>query len=250
MTSSSVIYLLKHLKDKYELEYDKLAEYAILWLSYKLNKKEKNKLTDLNEFYTEYIETNNYYNNKIKGEDSPTYKEIINKKKDLMNIKEISKFNAPFYILFYLYYAIHDEFWLDSVYLEMAKNFVNQFKELSNDSNNIEYSSYNKLLSTLSNDYDNLKNICNHGRCTNFPSLPKIEPKKKSEQVLAQISEPTSSSSSILNTVIPGLSTFSVIPVFLGVAYKYSLFGIDKLFQRQYLRKNLKKIKKKMKLNI
>ncbi|VEV54727.1 PIR protein CIR protein [Plasmodium vinckei vinckei] len=260
MTSSSVIYLLKHLKDKYKLEYDKLAEYAILWLSYKLNKSKKNTFKNLNEFYTKYIEKNMCYDKKITNNDSMTYKEIINTKKDLMdmNIKEISKFNLPFNILFYLYYAIHDEYWDYTEYPKYAINFANKFEELSKNSNNIENSSYNNLLSTLSNDYNNLKNICNHGRCTNFPSLPKIEPKKNSvedpvdisENLSAVSTEATSSSSSILNTVIPGLSTFSVIPVFLGVAYKYSLFGIDKLFQRQYLRKNFKKIKKKMKLNI
>ncbi|KEG00237.1 hypothetical protein YYE_04905 [Plasmodium vinckei vinckei] len=225
MTSSSVIYLLKHLKDKYKLEYDKLAEYAILWLSYKLNKSKKNTFKNLNEFYTKYIEKNKCYNKKITDNDSMTYKEIIDTKKDLMdmNINEISKFNPLFHILFYLYYAIHDEYWDYTEYPKYAINFANKFEELSKNSNNIENSSYNKLLSTLSNDYDNLKNKCNYNKCTNFPSLPKIEPKKSLAQTLEQASEATSSSYSILDTEIPGLSTFSVIPVFLVVAYKCKL---------------------------
>ncbi|VEV56199.1 CIR protein PIR protein [Plasmodium vinckei vinckei] len=265
MASSGVIHFLNNLKNTNGLDYDKLAEYAILWLSYKLNINSQSSSIKLNDFYTQYIETNNDYNKNLNDSDSMTYKAIIDKKKNLMDIKEISKFNDLFSILYYLYYVIRDEDWNCKENLELANKFYNQFKELNNDSNNIEDSSYNKLLSTLSNDYNNLKKTCDYNRCTNFPPLPKIEAKKSSaqnsvvnpvdksvkgsEQLLGQTPEATSSSSSILNTVIPGLSIFA-IPVFLGVAYKYSLFGIDKLFQRQYIRKQLKKIKKKMKLNI
>ncbi|CAD2094996.1 CIR protein PIR protein [Plasmodium vinckei] len=281
MVSSGVIHLLKTLKDKYNLEDDKLAEYAILWLSYKLDKKPTKKMTDLNNFYTNYIETNNYYNNKIKGDNSLTYMEIIDKKKDLMNINinEISKSNGPFHILFYLNYVYHDEYLDCKQYSGFARAFANKFENLNKDSKNIEGSSYNKLLSTLSNDYKNLKNIYyNKNKSCNFPSLSELTPKKPLaqnrvespvensrkdsgsnslvnsgkgfEKLSVQTPEVTSSSSSILSTLIPGLSVVSVIPVFLGIAYKYSLFGIDKIFQRQYLRKKLKKVKKKMKLNI
>ncbi|CAD2095809.1 CIR protein PIR protein [Plasmodium vinckei] len=279
MASSGVIHLLKTLRDKHHLEYDKLAEYAILWLSYKLNTKPKDKMTDLNKFYTNYIENNKYYNDKIKDSDSMTYKEIINRNKDLMNIKELSKFNLPFHILFYLNYVYHDERLFCQQYSGHAKTFVSKFEELNKSSQNIEGSSYTKLLSTLSDDYKNLKKkYHDNNKCTNFPSLSELTPKKSiaediventvdssveksgkgsleisakgSEQILEQTLEVTSSSSSILSTLIPGLSVVSVIPVFLGIAYKYSLFGVDKLFQRQYLRKKLKKVKKKMKLNI
>ncbi|EUD69631.1 hypothetical protein YYG_05147 [Plasmodium vinckei petteri] len=265
MASSGVIHLLQTLKDKKGLEYDKLAEYAILWLSYKLSIKSNNNGINLNDFYTNYIETNNYYNNKIKGNDSMTYKDIIDRNKYLMNIKEISKFNDPFSTLCYLYISIDDENPNCPKYLSYAKKFANKFEELNNDSKNIEDSSYTKLLSTLSNDYDNLKN-----KCPSFQSLPEIKTSQRSaqnivvapaqisvdksgkgsEQTLGQTPEVTSSSSSISNTLISALSTFSVIPVFFGFAYKYSLFGIDKIFQRQYIRKKLKKIKKSMKINI
>ncbi|CAD2114482.1 PIR protein CIR protein [Plasmodium vinckei] len=260
MTSCSVIYLLKTLKDKYNLEYDKLAEYAILWLSYKLSRSQKNKPAKLNDFYTNYILKNNHYNEKIKGGDSLTYMEIINKKKDLMNIKEISKFNIPFYILFYLNYVFHDEYLDRTGNSNLAKRFAKEFEELSKDSKNIEESLYNKILSTLSDDYNKLKNIYGNKKSCNLVSLPEIEPKKKpsenpaensgkdsldnsgksvaqniignsgespvessangSEQILGQTLEVTSSSSSILNTLIPSLSIVSVIPVFLGIAYK------------------------------
>ncbi|CAD2087454.1 PIR protein CIR protein [Plasmodium vinckei lentum] len=223
ITSSALIYLLENLK-KYNLEYDKLAEYAILWLRYKLNQSAGYNKTSLNDFYTSHIQTNKHYNNKIKGNGSPTYKEIIDKKKDLMNIQEMTNFSYPFKLLLLLYNKNNNKSG-NCDHLDKAKIFAKEFEKLSNDSNNKEGSSYNKLLYRLSDDYNNLKN-----NCTNFPPLPKIK--------------------TPLTTLIPALSTFSVIPAFLGIAYKYSLFGVDKLFQRQYIRKKLKKVKKKMKLNI
>ncbi|CAD2099546.1 CIR protein PIR protein [Plasmodium vinckei lentum] len=266
MASSGVIHLLKKLMGMSGLECDKLAEYAILWLSYKLLIKPKNNGVNLNHFYTNYIVKNNDYNNQIKSDDSLTYKAIIDTKKDLINIKKITEFSYPFSILFVLYNGIKGNSLDCKKYPNYAKNFAEQFEELSKDSNNIEGSSYNKMLSTLSDDYNNLKKIYDNKNSCNFPSLPEIEPKKNiaqnivdnrvedsgkgSEQISGQTSEVISSSSSISTTLIPGLSVVSAIPVFLGIAYKYSLFGIDKLFQRQYLRKNLKNVKKKMKLNI
>ncbi|CAD2089721.1 PIR protein CIR protein [Plasmodium vinckei lentum] len=244
MASSGVIYVLKTLKEKCNLEYDKLAEYAILWLRYKLNQKDPYYKTQLNEFYTKHIKNNNYYNVKISGDGSPTYKDIIDTKKDLMDIKEMTNFSYPFKLLLLLYNKNNKNSG-NCIHSDDAKKFANKFEELNKDSNNIEYSSYNKMLSRLSDDYNNLIN-----KCTDFPPLPKIEPKKNYEQILGQTSEVTSSSSSISTTLIPALSIVSVIPVFLGISYKYSLFGVDKLFQRQHLRKKFKKVKKKLKLNI
>ncbi|CAD2094968.1 CIR protein PIR protein [Plasmodium vinckei] len=222
--SSGVIHLLKKLKENYDLEYDKLSEYAILWLRYKLNQQRPYYNTQLNEFYTNYIETNNDYNNKIKGDDTMTYKDIIDTKKDLMDIKEMTNFSYPFKLLLLLYDKNNNKSG-NCDHLDNANRFANKFEELNKDYNNIEGSSYNKMLYRLSDDYNNLIS-----KCTNFPTLPKIK--------------------TTPNKLIPVLSTFSVIPVFLGIAYKYSLFGVDKLFQRQYLKKKLKKVKKKLKLNI
>ncbi|CAD2096574.1 CIR protein PIR protein [Plasmodium vinckei petteri] len=231
--SSGVINLLDNLKN-YGLEYDKLAEYAILLLSYKLNQHPQYKSTNLNYFYTNHIEKNTFYDKKIKDSDSMTYKDIIDKKKDLMNmnIKERSKFNDPFSILVLLYNEIKKNNKDCKNLSQKANEFVQNFKELNEDSNINGNASYRKLLSTLSDDYDNFKiyfaEKCSH--CSDLPTLPEIKtPPSK---------------------LIPALSTFSVIPVFLGIAYKYSLFGVDKLFQRQYLRKKLKKVKNKLKLNI
>ncbi|VEV58067.1 CIR protein PIR protein [Plasmodium vinckei vinckei] len=225
MVSSGVIHLLNNLKGKNVLDYDKLAEYAILWLSYKLYIKENNTARNLNDFYNSYIETNKDYNKNIK-DTNLTYKAIIDKKKDLMDNNEISKFDAPFNILYFLYYEISDEHPDCNTNLSIAKNFAEQFEKLNNDSNINGNTSYSKLLSTLSDDYNILKN-----KCPKFQSLSEIKrsqssaensveaPGKVSGQPTALIPEGTSSSSSILNTVIPGLSTFA-IPIFLVVAYK------------------------------
>ncbi|CAD2109173.1 PIR protein CIR protein [Plasmodium vinckei petteri] len=246
MASSGVIYVLKTLKEKCNLEYDKLAEYAILWLRYKLNQNAKFNNTKLNDFYTNHIKKNRYYNNKIKDNDndSLTYKEIIDTKKELMDFKEMTKFSYPFKLLLLLYDKNNKKRG-NCDHSDDAKKFAKEFDKLNKDSNHIENSSYNKILSIISNDYGNLKK-----KCDNFPSLPELTPQQIPVQPTALSPEATSSSSSISTTLIPALSIVSVIPVFLGISYKYSLFGIDKLFQRQYLRTKLKNVKKKMKLNI
>ncbi|CAD2102308.1 CIR protein PIR protein [Plasmodium vinckei petteri] len=202
MATSGVINLLENLKDKNGLEYDKLAEYAILFLSYKLKQHSQHKSTNLNTFYANHIEKNTFYNKKIKDSDSMTYKDIIDKKKDLMNmnIKEISKFNEAFSILCKLYNGINKNNLDCTKYPNCLQNFANKFEELNNDSNINGSTSYSKLLSTLSDDYNHLKNNYGNNNSCNFPPLPKVKtPPSK---------------------LIPALSTFSVIPVFLGIAYK------------------------------
>ncbi|CAD2085562.1 PIR protein CIR protein, partial [Plasmodium vinckei lentum] len=161
MASYGLIYLLDNLK-KYNLEYDKLAEYAILWLRYKLNQSAGHNNTQLNYFYNNYIEKNTYYNKKINGDGSPTYKDIIYKKKDLMNIQEMTKFSYPFKLLLLLYDKNNNKSG-NCDHLDQAKNFAKEFEELIQISNKIGSSSYNKMLHILSDDYNNLKN-----KCTNF----------------------------------------------------------------------------------
>ncbi|ETB59320.1 hypothetical protein YYC_02838 [Plasmodium yoelii 17X] len=66
--SSGFIALLTLLNDNNNnenLEGDKLVEYAILWLSYKLNQKKENETTKLYDLYTKDIETNSCYKQKI-----------------------------------------------------------------------------------------------------------------------------------------------------------------------------------------
>ncbi|CAD2095819.1 CIR protein PIR protein [Plasmodium vinckei] len=203
MARSGVINLLENL-EKYNLEYDKLAEYAILFLSYKLKQhlEHQYKFANLNKFYANHIEKNEHYNKiKVNG---LTCKEIIDKKKDLMNMNtnEISKFNVLFSILFSFYNGINKNKLDCNKCSKDANEFVQNFEKLNEDSNINGNTSYSRLLSTLSNDYDNFKSYfsekCND--CNDLPTLPKVKtPPSK---------------------LIPALSVFPVIPVFLGIAYK------------------------------
>ncbi|VTZ68198.1 CIR protein [Plasmodium chabaudi chabaudi] len=227
MTSSGVIYLLENLKKKCNLDDDKLAEYAILWLSYKLKIKDNPIIKKLSDFYKSYIDTNNYYNENINGGDGLTYKAIIDKKKDLMdmNINDIFKLEAPFNILYYLYNVIHDEHPDCEKNLDYAKNFAEKYEILlNNNDTGIDDSLYSQILSILSTDYNNLQK-----KCTNFPSLP-VYPRNFSIKV----------------TLIPITFIFVAIPIFLEFAYKYSLFGFGKRSQKQYLREKRKKAKRKV----
>ncbi|EUD70158.1 hypothetical protein YYG_04474, partial [Plasmodium vinckei petteri] len=155
MASSGVIYVLKKLKENYDLEYDKLSEYAILWLRYRLNQKSPYFNTKLIDFYNSHIQTNKHYNDKINGSVNMTYKDIIDTKKDLMDIKEMTNFSYPFKLLLLLYDKNNKKSG-DCFHLDDANRFAKEFEKLNKDSNNIKDSSYNKLLYRLSDDYNNL----------------------------------------------------------------------------------------------
>ncbi|SCL83482.1 Plasmodium variant antigen protein Cir/Yir/Bir, putative, partial [Plasmodium chabaudi chabaudi] len=118
--------------------------------------------------------------------------------------------------------------------------------KLNDDSNNTEGSSHRKILTVLSTDYDIFKKKCNDDGYNDIPFLPPIKTTKKYIESSIQFSEVILSSSPIASKLIPVLSIFFAIPIFFGIAYKYSLFGFDKRLQRQYLREKIKKIKKKM----
>ncbi|SBW38092.1 BIR protein [Plasmodium berghei] len=220
-----------------------IVDYIIIWLSYMLNLKENDYNNSLNHFYTTYI-NNEKYKNPIDGVEAySNYKNIIEKKHDLtkMNIKDISKFYDSFILLCEMYTAFNDDNKNCTNCSEKANKFVEKYKELN--SNNNKGSSYDKILSTLSTDYDNLKN-----KCSNIASFPKINtstntekgPEKASVQNSAQTSEVTSLSSSIGNKLIPVLSIFGAIAFFLGIGYKYSLFKSRKRSRKQHLREKLK----------
>ncbi|CDS44162.1 PIR protein [Plasmodium yoelii] len=249
--------------------------YIIIWLSYMLSLKE-NGINKLNDFYTKHIETNMHYKNKIYGVSAYNcYKEIIDQKRDLLDINNniISNFYKAFKSLYEMYYAFDGSTSNCTKCLNKANQFVEEYKELNENSNNTDNSPYRKILSTLSSDYNNLKNECKNAQDINFPNLPEIKTtqpsvecsddnsaqkseqtvkssEEKSEQTvksseetseqIVQSSDFTSSSSSIVSKVIPVLSIFAAIPIFLGISYKYSLFGFRKRSQK-HLRKKLKK---------
>ncbi|SCL95571.1 CIR protein [Plasmodium chabaudi adami] len=252
MVSSAFIYLLNLFNignyNEDGLKIDKLVKYAILWLSYKLNQNPQSGIKTLNDFYTKHIQTNTKYTNIIDGVDTyKSYKDYIDKNNELMaiNIKDIYKFYDALKSLCELYTVCNGKNKDSKNCLEAAKELGKIFGKLNDDFDIIEDSPYYKILSTLSTDYYNFKNKCNDSNCKDIPTLPPIKPTKSSAQDSVESSDVTSSSS-IASKSISVLLIFAAIPISLGIAYKYSLFGFDKRLQRQYLREKVKKLKKKM----
>ncbi|CDS44834.1 YIR protein, partial [Plasmodium yoelii] len=230
--------------------------YIMIWLNYMLNLKKVND-TNLNGFYTKYTENNMNYtkckngdidcSNSLKDKTGyNNFTEIINERKDLLNIRFEDPFKLyySFKLLCNMYYEINDANPDSDKYLKTAKQFVEKYKELNGDSDITEDSPYlngdsditedspyYQVLSTLSNDYNNIINECtsNLFNCINFPSLPTY-----------------SRRSVIKNTLISIAFIFASVSIFLGIAYKYSLFGFRKRFQKQKLREKLKNIKKRI----
>ncbi|SCL90452.1 CIR protein, partial [Plasmodium chabaudi chabaudi] len=230
-----------------DLKSGKLTKYAILWLCYKLNYQTKNQINNLNDFHNKYIkDIENYIVKRPNIEAYNSYKDIIDKKQNSVpiGIKEMSKLYEALKILCNMQNKYEKSTSNCTKCLEEANNFAVKYNDLNSDSNHIEGSLYSKMLSTLSNDYDDFKNKCGNGQSKKFPSLSQITPQKSSAdtygQIAIQYSDVETSSSSIASKLIPGLLTFA-IPIFLGVAYKYSLFGFDKRLHGQYLRGKIKK---------
>ncbi|SCL85061.1 CIR protein, partial [Plasmodium chabaudi adami] len=246
MVSSAFILLLKFLNlvDVYDgdLTNDRLAEYGILWLSYKLNQNPQKGINTLNDFYTRNIGKNTHYSTTDDIDVYKSYKDFIDKNNDLMtvNIKEISQFYAPFKSLCGMYIECNGKKTNHTKCLEKANEFVENFEKLNGNSDITGNSSYRHILYTLSADYNSLKSDCAE-KCTDCKDIPTISKIKEPQSF-----EHASSSSSITSKLISALLIFVAIPISLGIAYKYSLFGFDKRLHIQYLREKRKKIKRKM----
>ncbi|CXH21659.1 BIR protein [Plasmodium berghei] len=226
--------------------------YVVLWLSYKLNQITGQNFTKINDFYTNQVNNSGKYSKFISDSNRYTnIKEFIEKQKDLLNIniEDLSKFYDASKLICSMYgnYAMNNNNKLSN----NATSFVNTYTELNNNYNT-KGTAYSQILSALSTDYNNLKN-----KCSNIPTLSEINTSKntvetsdqspeQSVQILEHISEVTSSSSSIGNKLFTVLSIFGAIAFFLGISYKYSLFGRRKRSQKQYLREKIKNIKKRM----
>ncbi|CDS44256.1 PIR protein [Plasmodium yoelii] len=211
--------------------------YMISWFSYKLNQIRGHDSTKINDFYTKHVINSHKYDNFTNTAYRFTeLKEFIDERKDLLNINidDLSKF----YDAFKLLCNIHGNAAKSASGMTLsndATHFFNEYTELNNDSK-IEGTARNKILPVLSTDYDKLKNKYN-----DFPSIPEII-----ADISALTSEHASSSSLIGNRLFTVLSIFSAIAFFLGISYKYSLFGFRERAQKQYLREKIKNIKKKM----
>ncbi|SCL84429.1 Plasmodium variant antigen protein Cir/Yir/Bir, putative [Plasmodium chabaudi chabaudi] len=235
---------------KVDLKHNKNAEYAILWLCHKLYKNSKNGISNLNDFHSNYVKGNEKYIEKISGTEAyNSCKDIINKKIYLktIDIKEMSKIYEVLKSLCKLYTECDEKKPKYTNCFQDAQDFVKKFENLNQDSSITGNNSYIEILSSLSTDYNNFKSYCG-GKCNCCNEIPTLS-EIKTSQSSVHGSKATSSSSLIGSKLIPVLSIFA-ISIFLGIAYKYSLFRFDKRLHGQCLRGKIKKIKKKMNINI
>ncbi|ETB57301.1 hypothetical protein YYC_04809 [Plasmodium yoelii 17X] len=147
-----------------------IVDYIIIWLSYMLFFIINDENDSIGNSYNYYIYSDNKYNQEINDVAAYTsYKDLIYKKENLMNISiiDMSNFYDVFTSLCTMYVEFDEESPNCDKYLEKAKNFAEAYDALNEDYNYGKGSPYNQLLSTLSNDYCNLKNKCNQ-----FPTLP------------------------------------------------------------------------------
>ncbi|CDU16375.1 hypothetical protein YYC_05072 [Plasmodium yoelii 17X] len=235
-----------------------IVDYIFIWLSYMLNLKESEN-DNITCFYSTYIYDCDKYNTGINGfTDYKDYKELIDKKITVLNLdsNDLPKFYKAFKLLCEMYTEFDENTSNCTKCSEKAKEFVKTYEEL-NDPNNTIYSGYCQAWSTLLNDYNNLKN-----KCKDYNPLPEINTTQTdakcseitsekthvtgSEELYGEISEVTLSESSLVSKLFIVLSIFGAIAIFLGITYKYSLFGFRKRFKKQKLREKLKNIKKKM----
>ncbi|VTZ73079.1 PIR protein [Plasmodium yoelii] len=221
---SGFIILLNTLDDD-TIDGDILVEYAILWLSYRLNQKTESETTTLNDFYSFYIEENSQYKDNI-STDNKINKNIIEKQIKSMNIdiKDISNFYDAFKSLCNMYSEFDPKKNTEcKTCLETAGELVEKYEKLKNALDINKGSSYYKLLSSLSNDYKIFEHNYN-AECNNVSPL---------------VACPRSSVTK--NTLITIAIIFVAASILLGVSYKYSLFGFRKRSQKQHLREMLKK---------
>ncbi|ETB57993.1 hypothetical protein YYC_04769 [Plasmodium yoelii 17X] len=236
----------------------------MIWLGYILSLKSHDRINTLNDFYSNHIQNNEEYSkHKINDQKYNNYKQIIDETKEYMdiNINDMSKLYELLKLLCKMNtgYASKNS----SQISEHADKFFNKYKELFNDDNNIDNSTYSKVLLVLSNYYNNIE-IGRHYNDISIkrPSLPtkKIsknvnvgdskeikttessnETGKSDIEMTTMSSNITLLGSSLINKLVIVLSIFGAIAILLGISYKYSLFGFRKRSQKQHLRENLKK---------
>ncbi|EAA19912.1 putative yir1 protein [Plasmodium yoelii yoelii] len=224
-----------------------IITYIMTWLSYKLNQNSPEKFLKFKDFYTNHIENNTDYNNckkKIKNnnyEDCSNklkekmgyknFKEFIEAKKCLMDIdiKDMSKFYEALKLLCIMYTEYNADKSNCTKCLGDANNFVVKYDQLNKDHSITKDGLYNKLFSTLSTDYNSLKDICND--TSTFPPINTTQVSvTNSVDNTVQGFEATSSNPSIISKLIPVLSILVAIAIFLGISYKVINKEIKKLF--------------------
>ncbi|CDU15980.1 PIR protein [Plasmodium yoelii] len=246
--------------------YKDVAVCIMIWLSYKLSLKPPEKITTLKEFYSNYIENNTeYINHKSEDSDYESHKKVIDEIKGYMdiNISHMAKFDELLKLLCNMNTSYTKGNSND--FSKHANNFVNKYNELLNDDNNHDDSSYSKVLLVLSNYYSNFeKSRAIHNTQMKFSPLPTQKTPKKDNSEGPEVTKATKgtemsseedksdietiqsydtilSDSSLVNKLVIVLPILAAIAIFLGISYKYSLFGFRKRSQKQKLRKKLKK---------
>ncbi|ETB56508.1 hypothetical protein YYC_05517 [Plasmodium yoelii 17X] len=212
-----------------------IVQYILIWLRYILNLTKTEENDSIESFYNTYIRDGDKYTDNIKYiVGYKGYKDLIDRNKYIlsMDMSIISKLYDAFNTLCDIYNDIDPNNSDCTQHSEKAHQFVETYKKIIIDHNIAENIRYFHVLINLLTDYDNLKK-----NCENIPSTPDIT-KIISEQHVCEVA---SSSSSITSKLIPILSTLVAIAIFLGISYKYSLFGFRKRAQKQHLRENLKK---------
>ncbi|ETB56694.1 hypothetical protein YYC_05512 [Plasmodium yoelii 17X] len=228
--------------------------YIIIWLNYILRLKNVNDFKNISEIYEANIKNNTDYINHdtcakdcniiLKEKTEYTdFKELIEKNECLMNISinDISKFYDAFKILCNMYIDYNGNSSNCEKCSENAIQFVKKYNDLNKDSGITEDSPYYQALSTLSTDYNNLKDKCND--ISPFPSIETIKihvkgSEQKIEQTPAPNSEATAQSPSIGNKLFIVLSIFAAIPFFLGIAYKVNNIIFKNYFHYIYVKVN------------
>ncbi|VTZ75106.1 PIR protein [Plasmodium yoelii] len=238
-----------------------IVDYILIWLSYMLNLK-KSEENIIDTFYNNYINTCGKYKtekSEFNYHDHDNYKGLIDKRKEFLYMDRniVTKFYEAFKSLCNLYNELDYEKKNCENYLDDNNEFFNKYEELKKNTSIADRSPYKEILFTLSTDYDDFKKECN-----SILSYLSAKTKEKPGQTLLDSSgqyvdslgqgvdsfeqyvdnpDITSSSSSIVSKLIPVLLIFGAIAIFLGISYKYSLFGFRKRFQKQKLREKLKK---------
>ncbi|CDU15981.1 PIR protein [Plasmodium yoelii] len=236
----------------------------MIWLGYILSLKSHPGINTLNDFYSSHIQNNTKYTeHKIDDQKYNNYKNIIDEIKEYMdiNISHMAKFYELLKLLCSMNTAYTNK--NSNQASEQAKKFADEYTELFNDNDNIDGSSYSKVLDVLSKYYNNFENGRTIKYITiNLTSLPTQKTPQKGNPEgpeVTKITEPSSetdkldtetiiqgydttlSDSSLVNKLVIVLPILAAIPICLGIAYKYSLFGFRKRSKKQHLREKLKK---------
>ncbi|VTZ73542.1 PIR protein, fragment [Plasmodium yoelii] len=130
--------------------------YILMLVGCMLSLKNNDGTNNLKYFYSTFINSDEKYK-AIK--DATDYKDLIDKKQNLMNMIIIFKFYDAFKILCNIYNEYKKENTNCKNYLKKAKEFVKKYEELNKDLNITEDSPFYQVFSSLSTDYNNLKKM-------------------------------------------------------------------------------------------